>query len=874
MAILSHSFVRTTMLGSTGLALLAACLSRPVVKQEPTTKANFITTVRTAAVDKIDILLAIDNSSSMGDKQNILAKAIPKLITRLVTPNCVKSDDASGACLTKSDGTCQTADVTKTNPVDQCPMGSEPEFKPITDMHIGVISSSLGAMGGDNVPDAAGADKTLYRKAYDSCPLTDPGNPTKNDFGELVARASEKTPTTKVAGVNDKNFVVWFPTDASKGIADKTQLETVIGNLVRGLGQTGCGLEAQLESIYKFLIMPDPWQRISITGANINQATGGYEGLDETILAQRKAFLRPDSLVAVVMLTDEDDSSADPLAIGGQGWNFQASSFSPYTNDMRRQRTTTGVSTFTAPRGTASCDAQPAADTCTSCGFQTPATMADSSCQMNGGYYGPTEDDMNVRFFHMKQRYGVDPQYPLSRYVSGFRSPLIPDRASEHEVTSTGALTGKYLGTAKCTNPLFAAKLYGSAAEAKADGADLCNLPRGTRGADLIYFALVGGVPNTLLFDNANTTSPVRKANIDWTPIIGTDPLSYNYAGQDAHMQQSTNPRGGLPAPAARGNNGTDPVNGREWNTNNKDLQYACTFPLAATHPDGMGGEAPNSDGKPGYSCGAKTAGTPADIQLVMNGLCDCDTVNDNPPLCDPTDGARQVRAKAYPTVRELTVVKLMGDQGIASSLCPLTITDSNGVQKLVSDNPDNQFFGYNPAVSAIVDRLKNSLANQCLPFSLTADNTGNVPCVVVETLPDAATGGDPQAACDLPENKAKGLVRPNADVLNNVRNQQFAEAGDAGGASDLLKRPVCQVSQIVKPKGSSCKKDATAGWCYVETNGTDRPAGNCGRAIQFSEVGNPGSGVRVDLQCINQYTSDQAAGAASSSSSGAAVTQ
>src|SRR4051794_38317858 len=67
----------------------AACLSRPVGKQPPTTKVNFTSTVSQQAVDKVDLLFAIDNSASMGDKQAILAEAVPDLIKGLLNPKCV-----------------------------------------------------------------------------------------------------------------------------------------------------------------------------------------------------------------------------------------------------------------------------------------------------------------------------------------------------------------------------------------------------------------------------------------------------------------------------------------------------------------------------------------------------------------------------------------------------------------------------------------------------------------------------------------------------------------------------------------------------------------------------------------------------------------
>src|SRR5215213_2654015 len=81
-----------------GVALTAlatggsGCLTRPVGQQPPTTKVNFTSTVSQQAVDKVDLLFAIDNSASMGDKQQILADAVPDLINGLLKPKCVNAD--------------------------------------------------------------------------------------------------------------------------------------------------------------------------------------------------------------------------------------------------------------------------------------------------------------------------------------------------------------------------------------------------------------------------------------------------------------------------------------------------------------------------------------------------------------------------------------------------------------------------------------------------------------------------------------------------------------------------------------------------------------------------------------------------------------
>ena len=72
----------------------AGCLTRPVSKADPTTKVNFTSTVSQQQVDKVDLLFMIDNSASMGDKQAILADAVPNLLVGLLKPKC--ADPATG----------------------------------------------------------------------------------------------------------------------------------------------------------------------------------------------------------------------------------------------------------------------------------------------------------------------------------------------------------------------------------------------------------------------------------------------------------------------------------------------------------------------------------------------------------------------------------------------------------------------------------------------------------------------------------------------------------------------------------------------------------------------------------------------------------
>jgi hypothetical protein len=138
-------------------------------------------------------------------------------------------------------------------------------------------------------------------------------------------------------------------------------------------------------------------------------------------------------------------------------------------------------------------------------------------------------------------------------------------------------------------------------------------------------------------------------------------------------MVQSITPRPGLPAPTA--SDTADPMNGREWDTGNIDLQYACTFPLLA----------------------------PKDCRdPKFQGACDCVLANGpRPPLCDPGAPTTQIRGKAYPGVRELQVVRGLGTQGVVASLCPRSIEVTN---------PN---FGYRPAIGSLIARARLNLSQR-----------------------------------------------------------------------------------------------------------------------------------------------------------------
>jgi hypothetical protein len=401
-----------------------------------------------------------------------------------------------------------------------------------------------------------------------------------------------------------------------------------------------------------------------------------------------------------------------------------------------------------------------------------------------------------------------------------------------------------------CTNPLFSSQL--PTGGGTLNQATLCKLPPGTRTKDLVFYAHIGGVPSSLLHFDPTNLKASTLTTADWQLILGNDPLHYDYSGIDPHMLESFTPRPGLAA--AGSPNGTDPINGHEWITNtgmghilNVDREYACTFPLV----DQMG------------------APSPRDCTATQNqNFCDCPhtqgsvTAQELPPICDQTTQTQQVGAKAYPTIRELLLAKLMGTQGIVSSICPIHVAEMGAGDPL---------YGYRPAVAVIIDRLKNALTNQCLPEQLTVTQ-GQVPCLILVQLPSSSQGG-PGGTCKIPMCDSKqGLVGPGGmiapgqtfdqtvlDSYCDSQEQAYQQqiSGLPSGETpppDPALQSVCALVQLVNQPGAnagdfmagSCAASNDPGWCYV----TGAAAGSCPQAIVFAHQ--PKSAT-ISLQCIEQ---------------------
>jgi hypothetical protein len=554
---------------------------------------------------KIDLLIMLDNSSSMADTQEIVALAIPALVSRLVDPVCVDPVTRAQVGVRNQSGGCTTGVL---------------EFVPIQDIHIGIITSSLGGHGTTGVCDPTETSRTY---------------PHNDDHGHLVARAPMDVPVTTF---QNKGFLNWNPTGG--GATTVQQITQPFTTMVAGVGQHGCGYEAQLEAIYRFLIDPAPYDTLTVDKSGGGIGVAVLNGIDLTLLKQRADFLRPDSLVAVMAVTDENDCS---IIDGGQNfYSILPPSGSPAKSVLSH--------------GTSACLTNPNDRCCVSC-LQTapvgcPPNENDPECLK--GQWLRTEDPENLRCFQQKRRYGIDFLYPVQRYIDGFTKTVVPDR-------SGNLVPNPLYSDLQCANGVGCAP---------------------TRPKNLVYLAGVVGVPwQDVAIDPNDLTRGYKSAkqltsdNV-WAKILG-DPD--NPAGpvppSDPHMIESIGPRAGLPGPDSAAN--ADPINGHEWDPSkdspaNRDLQYACVFNIATPRAC-----LDQND----CDCATPTGGMISDTK---NPLCQAPGTN----LYSNT----QVRAKAYPGLRELQVLKGLGDQAVVASICPAQASDT-----LRAD------YAFRPAMSALL---------------------------------------------------------------------------------------------------------------------------------------------------------------------------
>jgi hypothetical protein len=209
-------------------------------------------------------------------------------------------------------------------------------------------------------------------------------------------------------------------------------------------------------------------------------------------------------------------------------------------------------------------------------------------------------------------------------------------------------------------------------------------------------------------------------------------------------------------------------------------------------------------------------------------------------------------------------VLKDFGSKGtqnsIVASICPKTLT---------AMGPS---YGYNPAVAAIIDRLKEALRGKCLPRKLNVEPDGTVPCAVVEAnVPKPGEGCN----CNDPVNK-RGRTEADdelkAAVYGQLKEAQYCGSGALPPCADYC---LCKIEQFTEPDLNKCQTSPSTpqdifGYCYVDPSTTDQqpkkmqeetivaacPASQR-RLLRFAGDGVPARGAIAMIACIGSSVAE-----------------
>jgi hypothetical protein len=238
-----------------GAALLSGCLERELKPLNPCLVSGVVAEIAVTNIDKIDLLFMVDNSGSMREEQAALKAEFPNLIRVLTSGDIDPTDDVPS------------------------------NFPPVTDMHLGVVSSDLGLSGINGIPLCMGLGSDGTMADVRTCA---PGSPFPR-------------------------FLEFSPSEGEDAVALGQQLATEFG-CVADLGTMGCGFEQQLENTLKAVwpadntdvwFLPDP---MNFGG----MGQGGPSGANGD-------FIRNDpndglSLIAIILVTDEEDCSSGNMS--------------------------------------------------------------------------------------------------------------------------------------------------------------------------------------------------------------------------------------------------------------------------------------------------------------------------------------------------------------------------------------------------------------------------------------------------------------------------------------------------------------------------------------------------------------------------------
>lgn len=259
---------------------VAGCPHQELAPLVPCTVSVVSVDATQSGTDQVDLLFVIDNSGSMSEEQIKLNAQLPRLVQALT------SGDFDG--MPNADG--------------------QPDFRAVGSLRLAVVSSDLGANGSVGVR-SCGSNSYLPTEQNMSAMGVDNVDRPFGDDGLLLSSTAVAT-----AGVNTTGPLgIGAPMQA---IAPRPEcaiqvprvLEYPAGgtamdiatrfSCVAELGVNGCSVEQQLESMWKAL------------APNADRSFSRGSGGQGTLPGLNAGFLRPEAILAVIVVTDEEDCSS------------------------------------------------------------------------------------------------------------------------------------------------------------------------------------------------------------------------------------------------------------------------------------------------------------------------------------------------------------------------------------------------------------------------------------------------------------------------------------------------------------------------------------------------------------------------------------
>lgn len=183
------------------------------------------------------------------------------------------------------------------------------EFQPVRSLHIGVVTSDMG-VGGFTIPSC-------------EAPMGDDGRLLN------MHRGSDPACTGPYPSIFE----------FQRGIDGPTEFAQQVGCVAR-TGTSGCGFEQQLDAVLKAISpsYPQDWTIPSYVPPEFFNRTSGHADLANA------GFVRPNSALAIIMVTDEEDCSAadpdlfnpDSITYGGAPLNLRCSIYDEARHPIAR----------------------------------------------------------------------------------------------------------------------------------------------------------------------------------------------------------------------------------------------------------------------------------------------------------------------------------------------------------------------------------------------------------------------------------------------------------------------------------------------------------------------------------------------------------